>query len=116
MRRNSSRWRKPPPTRTRVRSVLTEDLVALHLDVDSLGTKLVNAVTFSDEESGQLVGVCGSVDVLGESIIKVVVSHRHVGGAASLELENKLLEVDDVLGLGCGCLHHPSLRRHSSGR
>ena len=109
MRRNSSRWRKPPPTRTRVRPLLTEDLAALHLDEDSLGAELVHTVSLSDEEGGQLVGVGGGVDVLREGSVEVVVSHCHVGGAAALELEHQLLEVDDVLGLGLG-LRRPSRR------
>lgn len=98
--KNSSKCKKPPPTRTKeVRlEPLTEDLSVLHLDEDSLGTELVDSLSLSDEEGGQLVRVLGGVDEVGEHDVDVVVVDWDVGLASSLQLEDEFLEVDDVLG------------------
>lgn len=76
---------------------LTEDLAVLDLDIDSLGTELVDTISLSDEEGSQLVGVIGGVDVLGQTEVDVISGDRDVDLASSLQLEDELLEVGDVL-------------------
>jgi hypothetical protein len=95
--RNSSRVRKPPPTRTS-KNEFTEDLITLDLDVDSLGTELVDSLSLSEEEVGQSVRIVGSVDELSNLAIDDIVGDRNVDGALVLELNNKLLQVKNVLG------------------
>lgn len=95
--RNSSRVRKPPPTRTS-KIEFTEDLVAFDLDVDSLGTELVDSLSLSEEELGQSVRIVGSVDELSNLAINSIIRDRNVNGALVLQLDNKLLQVENVLG------------------
>jgi hypothetical protein len=70
---------------------LTEDSATFHLDEDSLGSKRVDSVSLSDEESGELVRIGTGVDVLCESEVDVVLANWHVGLTSSLELEDESL-------------------------
>lgn len=79
---------------------LTEDLSTFHLDKDSLGTELVDSVSFSDEQGSELVRVGRSIDVLSESQINAIFVDWNVGLGSSLEFENQSLQVDDVLKIG----------------
>jgi hypothetical protein len=83
--RNSSRVRKPPPTRTS-KIEPTEHLVTLNLDVDSLGTELVDSFSLSEEQLGQSVRIVGSVDELSDLAIDSIIGDRYVDGTLVLEL------------------------------
>lgn len=89
--RNSSRVRKPPPTRTYGHKELTEDLVAFDLYEDSLGSELVHSFSFSDEELGQLVRIIGCVDELSDLSVDDIITNSNIYCTLVLQLQDQLL-------------------------
>lgn len=56
--------------------LLTVDLFLLDFDVDSLGTKAVDALALAEEENTELLGIILLVDILGEPDINLVSLHK----------------------------------------
>jgi len=56
--------------------LLTVDLFLLDFDVDSLGTKAVDALALAEEENTELLGIILLVDILGEPDINLVGLHK----------------------------------------
>ena len=56
--------------------LLTVDLFLLDFDVDSFGTKAVDALALAEEENTELLGIILLVDILGEPDINLVSLHK----------------------------------------
>lgn len=77
--------------------MLTIDFILVHSDIHSLGTKLVDAITFSHEHDLQLGSFRIVVDILSQFLINSVIFDRNVNRNPLFEFHDVLFECLDLL-------------------
>lgn len=76
--------------------MITIDSVLFHFDVDSLGSELIDSLTFSHEHDLELVSFGIVVDVLGQFLVNHVIFDWYVNSDSLLQLNDVLFEHLDL--------------------